>query len=245
MSSIPKSWRDRNLLNFAVVLRSGGDYIEEDPIILSRQVMRHLQIPHRFICLTDFELEDPYVDFFKLEKNWPGWWSVIELFRITGPTIVTGLDTIIVDNINRLGEMALTCPETDFYMTGPQPAAKRRGEKFCSGIMMWNGDWSWLYRQFDPVYIKKFGGEERYTTWQLLRNQVNVRTLQEEFDGFYSYKNDCRGKKMPSDAKVIAFHGKPRPRECEEKWAQEILKDYSLVPHSFAQIFEKANRDRI
>lgn len=245
MSSIPKRWRDRNLLTFAVVLRSGGDYVKEDPIILSRQVMRHLHIPHRFICLTDLQIDDFYVEEFPLENNWPGWWSVIELFRITGPVIVTGLDTLIIDSIDRLGEMALTCPETDFYMTRPQPDGIIRGEKFCSGMMIWNGDWSWLYKGFIPHrHIDRFRREQRYTTWQLLKNNVNVRTLQKEFDGFYSYKNDCR-KEVPADAKVIGFHGHPRPREAEDKWVHDVLNDYSLPPHSFVEVFEKAHAEGI
>jgi hypothetical protein len=196
--------------------------------------------------LTDLDFKDEYAETLPLINNWPGWWSVIELFRMIGPTIVTGLDTLVIGNIDRLGEMALTCPETDFYMTKPQPFAIRKGQKMCSGVMIWNGDWTWLYEEFDPVYMNKFAGEQDYTTWQLIRTKTKVRLLQDEFDGFYSYKNNCREKGMyPKDARMIGFHGHPRPRECEEKWVKDVLSDYSLPPHSFVEVFEKAHAGEI
>lgn len=227
------------MLTFACVLRSGGDYTIHDSIVLSRQVRRQMLIPHRFVCLSDLDIQDDFVECIPLEKNWPGWWSVVELFRLTGPTIVTGLDTLIIDCIDRLGELALTCPVDDFYMTIPQPKAIQRGEKWCSGMMIWNGDWSWLYDQFKISDIQRFKKEQRYTTHQLTKNKINVRLLQNEFDGFYSYKNDVMNRKIPEDAKVIAFHGHPRPSECKEKWIVDLRNDMSVPFHFLADVLAK------
>lgn len=224
------------MVTFGVVLRSGGDYDEEDAICLSRQVSRNMLLPHRFVCLSDIRFEDPYIDVIPLKKNWPGWWSVIEIFRLTGPIIFMGLDTILLNSIDRLGELALTCPPNVFYMVRPQPRARRRGQKLSSGIMMWTGDWKWLFREFKPEYMKHFKGEERYTEWQMLKKHIDVRFTQDYFNGFYSYKNDIRDKRMPKDATVIAFHGKPRPRDCTETWAIRERADLSVPVHSLHEL---------
>lgn len=220
------------MVTFAVVLRSGGDYTIYDSICLSRQVARNLSMPHRFVCLTDTPFDDEKVECVKLKKNWPGWWSVVEVFRLNGPTIFMGLDTIIYNSIDILGELALTCPSDVFYMLRPSKKGIRRGKKMTSGITIWNGDWHWLFDQFKSEYMHQFKGEERYTEWQLLRNHVDVRFVQDYFKGMYSYKRDIRGKKIPNNAAVIAFHGKPRPSQCEEPWAKEIRADLSDSPHS-------------
>ena len=231
------------MLTFAVVLRSGGDYIRQDPIILSRQVYRNMTVPHRFVCLTDMDVDDPFVDAIPLRHNWPGWWSLVETFRLTGSVIVTGLDTLVINNINSLAELALTCPPDVFYMTKPQLPGLRKGKKMNSGIMMWNGDWTWLYKQFKEPYIETFRMEEKYTEWQLTKNKIKVRLLQDHFQGFYSYKLSIKDKGIPEDCRIVAFHGKPRPRQCGERWVKNILEDYSTPVHYFADVLSKAQRE--
>lgn len=226
------------MLSFVCVLKSGGDYIKEDAIILSRQVMRHMTIPHKFICLTDVPFHDEYVERRSLLYRWPGWWSLVEAFRITGPVIVTGLDTVILDDINRLGELVLTCKPNQFYMTRPQPKARRRGEKWCSGIMMWNGDWTSFFNGFEFSFADRFVKEQRYTSWKLENCHAEVSIIQDHFDGFYSFKNDCKNG-IPENAKIVAFHGKPRPRECSNPVIKEILKDYTLPKHYLADVLRK------
>lgn len=234
---------EKIMLTFCVVLKSGGDYIPEDPIILSRQVYRHMTVPHRFVCLTDMDVQDDYVEAIPLKHGWPGWWSLVETFRMTGPVIVTGLDTLIVNDINPLAELALTCPPDVFYMTKPQLPGLRKGKKMNSGVMMWNGDWSWLYKQFKPQYISRFGMEEKYTEWQLVRNKIRVWLLQDYFTGFYSYKLTVKPMGMPQDARIVAFHGKPRPRQVDDPWVVDILNDYSTPEHYLADVLKSVVKE--
>ena len=84
----------------------------------------------------------------------------------------------------------------------------------------------------------RFVKEQRYTTWQLTRKGVDVRLLQDHFKGFYSYKNDCRKNGVPDDARVVAFHGRPRPRFCNEQWVQDVLKDRSVPEHGWVSLAE-------
>lgn len=46
----------------------------------------------RFHCLTDRPSQDWHIP---LVCNLPGWWSILESFRTTGPAILTGLDTLL------------------------------------------------------------------------------------------------------------------------------------------------------
>jgi len=233
---------NRVRLTFLVVLKSGGDYIPDNAIALAYQVRRNLHLPHRFVCLTDMEIDDPLVTTLPLKHGWPGWWSVVEMFRLACPVIATGLDTLIIDSIDRAGELALTCPPDTFYMTRSQPRWLAKGHKYCSGMMMWNGDWSWIYRNFKPEYMKAFRGEEDYTTAQLIQREltgeIKVRLFQDDFAGFYSYKNDVRGKSIPEDAKIVAFHGHPRPHHCQEQWVQDVYNDRTYN-HPWDEYYDK------
>jgi len=229
---------NRRIVNFVVTLKSGGDFAAFDAITLSRQVMEHMRIPHRFICLTDIDFKYSLIDIVKLEKSLPGWWSMVEMFRIKGPVIASGLDLVIVGDISRLAEIALTCSKDVFYMAEPQPKAKARGEKWCSGFQIWNGDYSWLYntwREIDMHYYKN----EQERTYNILENfNIEIRSIQKEFRGYYSYKNDCRRNKKPDDARVILFHGNPRPKNCLSSWVRDIYFNTKEVDHPFQTMME-------
>ena len=224
------------MIKFVVTLKSGGDFEPWDAVTLANQVRQHLDIPHQFYCLTDMYIDDDLIEVVKLKHGWPGWWSMIEMFGITGPVIASGLDMLVIDDISRLAELAMTCPDDVFYMARPQPPAFSKGERWCSGLQIWNGDWSWLMDKFNPsLHIGQFDKEQRYTCHKLLSAGIEIRAVQDHFDGYYSYKNDCR-RGVPVDAKVILFHGHPRPNQCREQWVKDIYNDPWIYEHPFEKI---------
>ena len=224
---------DREYPTYAVVLRSGGDYDSSYARRLYRAVYNNTTFDFRFVCLTDMEvtLDEVYgegwADYsaakgrfisMSLDHDWPGWWSMIELFRLTGPVVTTGLDTVIVGNIDKLFRMALDCKQNSFRMF--RPFSKE--EKWASGFMAWNGDWRWLYKGFDPYRdIDYFKLEQRYTAYQLERSDIEVQAVQDHCEGLYSYKLDIRGNPWPENAKAILFHGLPRPRDVHEPFVEK------------------------
>ena len=222
------------MLKFACAYKMGGDYNIDDVVCLSRQVKAQLSIPHEFVVLSDDPdlVSDSYITVKKLNQDkWWGWWCVIEVFRLTGPTFFVGLDNIFMGSLDRVGELALTCPPDEIYMARPQPMALKRGDLYSSAMMIWNGDWRWIYEQLTPKHIKRFVGEEKYTSWQLHRNNCKVRFFQDYHTGFYSYKNDLLRRfngRVPEDAQIITFHGHPRPSQCKERWIQDIRNRGSL-----------------
>ena len=152
-----------------------------------------------------------------------------------------GLDSIVVESINRLGELAITCPFDVFYMARAQAKPFSRGVLWASGIEIWNGNWRWLFEDFDyKKHSRQFDGEQNYTQYKLIKNKVKMRAVQDEFIGYYSYKNHCRKRgKPPGDATIIIFHGKPRPSECKDQWVKDIYWNHNI---EFVHPFEEAKR---
>src|ERR1700712_3424831 len=95
------------MVTVACVLRVGGNtYSPAWVQRLQRNVARHMNVPHRFVCLTNLAAVEG-VETRKLTDNRPGWWSKIELFKpgqFTGPVLYMDLDVMICDNIARLAE---------------------------------------------------------------------------------------------------------------------------------------------
>lgn len=231
------------MIKFVVTLRSGGDFEAWDVITLANQVRQHLLVPHQFCCVTDTPIDNDAVEEIPLTHDWPGWWAMVEMFKVTGPVIASGLDMIVIDNIDRLAELAVSCPDDTFYMARPQPPAFRKGEKWCSGLQIWNGDWSWLCDNFNPdIHINQFEKEQRYTAYELHNDGADIRAVQDHFDGYRSYKNDCRGG-PPIGTKLVLFHGHPRPNNCKEKWVRDIYNNPYIYEHPFETIKEEVENE--
>lgn len=201
------------------ILRTGGDYLADHVGALAFSLKRHSHGEAELVCFTDVpdEVSALGVTAIPLIHNWPGWWSVPEVFRLTGPVVVVGLDTVFVRDIRPLLQIALDTPETDFWMI--RNLGKGRGP--ASGIMVWNGDWSWMFDEFDYHRCIKKGlrGDENYTLEALKSRGQEPRILQDVFDGIESYKLGVRGQMLfPENASVIVFHGKPRPHEIFPSW---------------------------
>jgi hypothetical protein len=200
---------------FACVLRLGGEYQPFHVQMLAAQVKEYTTVDYEFICYTDFSLPIHGVRSIPLVNDWPGWWAVPEVFRSVGPTVVVGIDTVIRGNIDELFQIAESSVKKDFWMI----RAFRPPVRTISGIMVWNGDWSWLYEEFKyERESSRLRGEEEYTNIQLKHRGIQPNCLQDVFPGIYSYKRHCIGKGIPEDCKVLVFHGKPRPHEVPEIW---------------------------
>jgi hypothetical protein len=208
---------------FACVLRMGGEYLPIHVAMLAAQVKEYATVDYEFICYTDFLQPIPGVLSISLVNDWPGWWAVPEVFRSVGPTVVVGIDTVIRGNIDSLFRIAELSTEKDFWMI----RAFRPPIRTISGVMAWNGDWSFLYDEFKyERESHRLRGEEDYTNAQLKHRGIQPRILQDIFPFIYSWKCHCVGKGIPENCKVLVFHGKPRPHEVPEIW-EPIKRRYS------------------
>lgn len=200
------------VLTVACVLRWGGCYTTDYVERLRDGVSKHLQEKHNFICLSDVAVSCGRIP---LVHNWPGWWSKMELFKLLPPVLYFDLDTVITGDLSDIAAAAHEHPLIllrDFY----------REKGFGSGMMAWATDQSAIYDKFaadsqgimgrlggrgDQGFIEETVARSAVSLWHdLLPGQV------------VSYKAHVRNKQFPADARVVCFHGKPRPHEVEGLW---------------------------
>lgn len=206
-------------MRVALVLRSGGEYKPEHVAALAPQIRRHLPDVELF-CLSDTDIE---CDRISLRHDWPGWWAKMELYApwIAGDLLYIDLDTVITGDLSDIAGIKRLTVLSDFY----------RPERMGSGIMylpeeeraaIWE---AWIA---DPdkhmeecTTPEKWGDQgflqthwlDRADRWQdvlpgqVVSYKVHVREPQ-------SHRETGNGR-VPDNARVVAFHGKPRPWETD------------------------------
>lgn len=192
------------MLTIACVLKSGGLYTAQWVDRLKAQVAKHLSIEHRFICFSDVPVSCSRI---MLERDWPGWWSKIEMLHLPGPVLFFDLDTLILGDLTEIAAAVLDhdlIMLRDFY----RPAG------LGSGIMAWRSSAGALLSAFaanaevlmethrqggDQAFIETQVDLGRVTRWQnILPGQV------------VSYKADHCELQPPAAARVLCLHGKPK-----------------------------------
>lgn len=198
----------------ACVLRSGGIYRPEHVQRLAAQVCLHAP-DQLFVCLTDTAV--PGVVTTPLLHRWPGWWSKLELFRPgvfpAGERVLyLDLDTTLVGPIDDLlarAEPFLAL--ADFYRRPPVVPERGLG----SGLLMWTaGEQDSLYTEFatSPEAFMVWhghGGDQRF----IEQRRLTATTFWEDVvpGQVVSYKVHCRERGVPHGARVVCFHGPPKP----------------------------------
>lgn len=196
----------------ACVLRSGGEYEPRHVQNLYDGVRMHW-LPHeplRFICLTDIPFHIKGVQLKALDYGWPGWWSKMELFRPDfrwDRILYFDLDTLIIGGLQDIAVVSQLTLLRDFY----------RSSGLGSGMMMLpqkERNMTWDEWRIDPGgHMRRAGrgGDQRFmeTLW-LTRAQRWQDALPAQV---VSYKVDVAKNNdvAPRGARVVCFHGKPRP----------------------------------
>lgn len=193
----------------------GDKYADSDVYILRDMVARNLDQPHRFRCLSDREI--PGVDCFIPDEQWPGWWAKLLLFRYsTGLNLYFDLDVVIVGALDGLVSDRLSMPLN----------WAQSGHGGCQSSVM---AWGWSYPQIpDAFHVEQLEAPERGNcgAYQGLwgDQELITRTLGnpggvniDAMQGIYSYRYHAQGGPPPG-AKVICFHGEPKPGQVQEPW---------------------------
>lgn len=95
------------MINVVCVLneQKRAPYTIDWVVKLKNMVDRYLKITHSFICLTnsDDKRDDIGIIFRKLQNDWRGWWSKMELFSpalaIAGRVLYLDLDVLVVNRL--------------------------------------------------------------------------------------------------------------------------------------------------
>jgi len=179
----------------ATVLRSGGEYKPEH--VYRLQAM----CPDvDFVCLSDVPL---HCDRIPLVYAWPGWWAKLELFApwVEGDLLYFDLDTTVLHLPPIPNRSAVL---RDFT----------RPETIGSGMMFLNAeDRAAVWDAFvaDPArHMAECRTPARWGDQGFITPFFKDALRWQDFARVYSYKVHCR-QRVPQDAEVVCFHGKPRP----------------------------------
>ena len=195
-------------MRIVTVLKSGGDYKPLHVLALKAQCAKYAP-EASFMCLTDVEVEG--VETAPLLHKWPGWWSKLEIFRpdVTGDFVYMDLDTVIVgplDDLARVNQLAML---RDAYRDG-----KKLKEGLQSSVMVLPEHVrSQIWDEFTvnpqlAMMFNRAGGDQRFLERFWLGKAARLQDL---LPGqFVSWKVNC-GQGVPPEARVVFFHGQPRP----------------------------------
>jgi hypothetical protein len=173
------------------VLKSGGCYTPEYVERLKAGVDKHLS-GHNFICFSDVDVP---CDRIKLTRNLPGWWSKLEIFKLTGACLYFDLDTVITGDLSEIAEYPHTFTMlSDFYVL----------DKPASGVMAWSGDYRYILDDYDHNKTYSGHGDQGY---------IATKVMPERFQSLFAGQVVSRkvtGTRNPNE-RVVCFHGEPRP----------------------------------
>lgn len=194
------------------VLKSGGIYNLEYLDRLAHGIKKHAG--RKLYCLSDIDCPNRI----PLEHGWPGWWSKMELFRpdIKGRIFYLDLDTVICGDIRHMLKV-------DDLVVLRHVFRWKEHDRVGSGMMMIPEDkrpriWQAWLDGIDKEIGKRGGDQEflrkiwkRHKKWQnLFPGQV------------FSIRVQCQGQ-APPDARVVYYHGKPKPHEND--WKNHLPRD--------------------
>lgn len=120
----------------------GRRYGPEWVVRLRNMVARHLDRPHRFVCLSNVVV--PGVETIRLRQDWPGWWAKVALFdpayALGSRVLYLDLDTLIVGDLGGIvdfpADLALAPPAYTFGNGSPKGGAGIV-DRYQSSVMVW------------------------------------------------------------------------------------------------------------
>lgn len=214
-------------MRVATVLRSGGDFEPRHVARLVAQIERHLP-GAEIVCLSDVAVECERI---ALKHDWPGWWAKMELYRpdIGGDLLYIDLDTTIVGPLDEIAAAGQLTVLADFY----------RPELVQSSLMFLpEADRAEIWRAFssDPArHMAECATRERWGDQGFLNELWNAGAArwQDVLPGqVVSWKlhvrkavNPARESgdgTVPQRARIVCFHGAPRPWEVAGEVAGEV-----------------------
>lgn len=220
----------------------GSHYVNR----LYRGVARNLTIPFRFVCFTDDPTDiDPAVESKPLPPmDLPQGYEnsafrKISLFApqvedLSGPTLFLDLDVVIVDNMDSFFEFEAPFCIIHNWIEFRKTILRRRPRIGNSSVFRFTiGEQSHVLDDFHAHPMEAIHG---YPTEQAyMSDKVSSLAFWPE-TWCRSFKRHCTpavpfnlvtAPRIPKDAKIIVFHGRPNPDEasggCDLGWRKRTL----------------------
>lgn len=204
-----------------VVWKWGGKYTAEHVNVLVRMIDRHHHKPHRIICVSNEQAGIDWrigkVDDREDFADWPsphgkGAVSCYRRLRLFAPKaeetfgeriVCIDLDTVITGDITPLFERDET------FVGWQDPLSPKQ---LCGSLWMLKAGahpevWDTFSRDtITRAYSAGFRGSDQAVMSYLLPDAARWIGA----DGVYSYRAHC-AYRLPVDARIVMFHGKPKP----------------------------------
>ncbi|MEM5878330.1 MAG: hypothetical protein QXF12_05620 [Candidatus Aenigmatarchaeota archaeon] len=184
---------------------------------------------YEFYCFTDnAQGLNKNINVIKIPKinneNIYGWFYKLSLFDkkinpLKGRMLYFDLDIVIISNI----DCFIQCENDKLTILNDWIYKKYGIKKYNSSIMQWNIElYSDLFDHFQKITnIKKYAGDQDFITDHV----QDVIFWPEEWCVSYKW-HECEKGKIPENAKIIIFHGKPKPHELDKN--NSILLNHTL-----------------
>ncbi len=179
-----------------------------------------LELGHEMHVFADSSL--PWTLPLRHPGEYPGWWSKVELFRPDladlRPMLFMDLDTFPMGGLSPLLEL----DSSQLWLINDF----NRPEKGQTGLMVVPGDENLCQQIWEQS-----GGVARGTgepDARLMRKFPHKR-IQDAVDGIYSYKAHGLASAPPADARIVCFHGKPKPWDLQDGWVHDRFRKYASV----------------
>lgn len=200
-------------------------YDEEYVERLYRGVKRNLRNEFRFCLFTEKPRKlGGHIEQYPLTEDPIGYGSMMEPFALDEPTIIMGLDTVIVGDITPLANYCTDLYPLDRPVLVPMDPYKP--VRFCNGVQLVPFG---RYDLFD-AWSKYKHGDRLRNDMLFIRQAEGIASLDDAFPGqVISYKVHMlepvkiRGidPPVPADARIVYFHGRPKPHEVKDTWLKK------------------------
>lgn len=198
-------------------LGRGREYVER----LRDNLSEHMTVPYTLYAISELQYEG--INTIVPQPNVKGWWQKLVIFKpgmFVEKTLFLDLDTIIVGNIDFLADYQghFAMPHDFWRKNGLGPAVMLFDPKWAEFIYE-----EWAAQKFPQTDPRGDQGWMESMNQGRMRRDVDI--MQDLYPGaFYSYKDACTNG-IPEGAKVVCFHGIPRPHQ-----AGGWVKDYWREP---------------
>ena len=187
-------------------------------------VGRNLSIPHRFVCFSDrtgigFA---PGIEVIPLSTEEMDFrWNLTKMVAykpdngLTGRVLLFDLDVVVIGDLDEMAGydgQFITCEGA--YHKG------RPGGSIIGFEAGWGKDELWMPLMANRKFYEAMtdGSERKYFNMVLKSKGHPIDFWQDKYPGqVLSYKLHCEGTSIrPNGARVVRFHGKPRPHEADK-----------------------------
>lgn len=221
-------------------------YTAEHVNTMQRMVARHYPHPHRFVCVTDdpegvncetYPLWNDHADV--ANPTWPDGPSCYRRLRVFDMDcfgdrfVCIDLDCVIVGDLTPLWHR----PEECVTYASPGLRGGLNGAMFLQSARSRSFVWTLFDPATSPQETARLGHKGSDQAWLTACLQHCSGKWTGPADGIYEYKalrrpqarQVTRGRRvdlaraavLPDDARIVFFHGKPDPWECNEPWILE------------------------